>query len=108
MPVYNKLVRDRIPEIINNSGKWAITRQLSDEEYKEELRRKIREELMEYFSTNTDEDALEELADLLEIIHSLVKVHGTNMDQLEQIRYKKAEERGSFDKRIFLIEVKDE
>lgn len=108
MPVYNKLVRDRIPEIIQNSGKTAVTRILSKEEYKIELQKKCQEELEEYLHAKTNEEALVELADLLEIIHSLVEVHGSTFEQVEQIRHKKSEERGRFEDRIFLVEVKDE
>lgn len=108
MPKYNKLVRDRIPEIIKQSGKTAITKVLNKEEYLAELRKKSEEELQEYLKAKTDEEALEELADLLEIIHSLAKAHGANMDQVEQIRLKKAKDRGGFEEKIFLIEVKNE
>lgn len=108
MPVYNKLVRDRIPEIIQKSGKVAITRKLSQEEYKVELQKKFEEELREYFDAKTDAEALEELADIYEILESLAQVHGATIAEVETIRYKKAEERGRFEDRIFLVEVKDE
>ncbi|MDL0420751.1 MAG: nucleoside triphosphate pyrophosphohydrolase [Caldibacillus thermoamylovorans] len=108
MPIHNKLVRDRIPEIIKSTGKLAVTKILDEEEYVTELRRKSKEELDEFLNSETNEEALEELADLLEIIHALAKVHAANIDKVEQIRLKKAEERGSFDERIFLIEVLDE
>ena len=108
MPIHNKLVRDRIPEIIKSTGKLAVTEILDEEEYVTELRRKSKEELDEFLNSETNEEALEELADLLEIIHAFAKVHAANIDKVEQIRLKKAEERGSFDERIFLIEVLDE
>lgn len=108
MPIHNKLVRDRIPEIIKSTGKLADTKILDEEEFVTELRRKSKEELDEFLNSETNEEALEELADLLEIIHALAKVHAANIDKVEQIRLKKAEERGSFDERIFLIEVLDE
>lgn len=108
MPIHNKLVRDRIPEIIKSTGKLAVTKILDEEEYVTELRRKSKEELDEFLNSETNEEYLEELADLLEIIHALAKVHAANIDKVEQIRLKKAEERGSFDERIFLIEVLDE
>jgi len=108
MPIHNKLVRDRIPEIIKSTGKLAVTKILDEEEYVTELRRKSKEELDEFLNSETNEEALEELADLLEIIHALAKVHAASIDKVEQFRLKKAEERGSFDERIFLIEVLDE
>ncbi|MBM7648652.1 putative house-cleaning noncanonical NTP pyrophosphatase (MazG superfamily) [Bacillus ectoiniformans] len=108
MPVYNKLVRDRIPEVIEQAGKTFTTRILDEQEYKQELRKKMDEELVEYKTANNDEEAMEELADLLELIHAATKIHGADFDQLESIRKKKADKRGGFDERIYLIEVEDE
>lgn len=108
MPVYNKLVRDRIPEIIERDGKKFTTRILDNKEYIEELRKKSIEELDEYMNATNDEEALEELADVLEIIHALSKHHGASIDKVEEIRKQKAEKRGGFDEKIFLIEVIDE
>lgn len=108
MPIYNKLVRDRIPTIIEQSGKTFTTRILDDEEYRKELQKKAFEELEEYVQAETDEAALEELADVLEIIHALAQCHGASIEQVEQIRTKKAEKRGGFREKIFLIEVHDE
>ncbi|MED4877143.1 phosphoribosyl-ATP pyrophosphohydrolase [Geobacillus stearothermophilus] len=108
MPIYNKLVRDRIPTIIEQAGKTFTTRILDDEEYRKELQKKAFEELEEYVQAKTDEAALEELADVLEIIHALAECHGASIEQVEQIRAKKAEKRGGFRDKIFLIEVHDE
>lgn len=108
MPVYNKLVRDRIPEIIESTGKKFSTRILDNDEYIKELKKKSFEELEEYVSTTSDEDALEELADLLEIIHALAEYHGASFEKVEEIRKKKVEKRGGFKEKIFLIEVEDE
>ncbi|WP_113928085.1 nucleoside triphosphate pyrophosphohydrolase [Bacillus sp. P14.5] len=107
MPVYNKLVRDRIPEIIESNGKRFSTRILSEEEYITELKNKSFEELEEYRDAATREDALEELADLMEIVHSFAKFHGATLEELEEIRHKKAEKRGAFDEKIYLIEVEE-
>ncbi|HLS23197.1 MAG TPA: nucleoside triphosphate pyrophosphohydrolase [Pseudogracilibacillus sp.] len=107
MPIYNKLVRDKIPQIIEASGKQFTTKILSDEAYKKEARKKLQEELDEYNDAKSDEDALEELADILELIYALAKVHGTTIDEIEQIRAEKAEKRGGFEDKIFLLEVED-
>jgi predicted house-cleaning noncanonical NTP pyrophosphatase (MazG superfamily) len=107
MPIYNKLVRDRIPEIIDKTGKTLTSRILSTEEYIEALRKKSYEELEEYMNASDNDSALEELADLLEIIHALAEVHGSTADEVEKIRVRKAEERGGFKEKIFLIEVED-
>ncbi len=108
MPVYNKLVRDRIPEIIKNSGKIYRTRVLMEEEYISELRKKAQEELNEYITSQTSEEAIEELADLLEVVHALATAHGSSIEDLEEVRKRKAEKRGGFQEKIFLIDVEDE
>ncbi|MEW9673988.1 phosphoribosyl-ATP pyrophosphohydrolase [Ammoniphilus sp. 3BR4] len=108
MPVYKKLVRDRIPEIIEATGKKYTTRILEEQEYKTELQKKMREELAEYLSATSDKDSLEELADLLEVIHALTAVHESTPNQLEVIRMEKAEKRGGFQERLFLIDVEED
>jgi predicted house-cleaning noncanonical NTP pyrophosphatase (MazG superfamily) len=108
MPIYKKLVRDRIPQIIEKTEKKFTTRILDNKEYIKELKTKSFEELNEYINAENDKDAVEELADLLEIIHALAECHGTNIEQVEQVRQEKAEKRGGFKDKIFLIEVEDE
>ncbi|MFS0862049.1 phosphoribosyl-ATP pyrophosphohydrolase [Fredinandcohnia sp. 179-A 10B2 NHS] len=108
MPIHNKLVRDRIPEIIEKTGKMFSTSILSNDEYIKELKKKSFEELEEYMATTDNESALEELADLLEIIHALAITHNSSIDEIENIRKVKAEKRGGFNEKIFLIEVEDE
>ena len=101
--VYNKLVRDRIPEIIDASGAKCKTRILSDSEYLKMLDKKLDEELAEYHK----DQSIDELADLLEVIYAATIAHGYTLDALETIRTEKAEKRGSFDEKIFLIEVEE-
>ncbi|MGI2328126.1 nucleoside triphosphate pyrophosphohydrolase [Planococcus sp. YIM B11945] len=108
MPTYNKLVRDYIPQVIEKTGKEFSARILSEEEYITELKNKLNEEVVEYYEAKTNEEAIEELADILEIIHAAAKIHGSSYEQLEEIRKEKAEKRGGFEKRIFLIEVEDD
>lgn len=108
MPTYNKLVRDKIPEIIAKTGKTFKTSILSEEEYIKELKTKLKEELQEYLEAKNDQDAIEELADMLELIHALTKVHHATYEKLEGVRVKKAEKRGGFEDKIFLIEVEDD
>jgi len=107
MPVYNKLVRDHIPEIIASTGKQYSTRILENQEYISELRKKSREELEEYMNADSNMAAIEELADLLEVISSLAKVHGSSIEEVEKVRNDKFKERGGFNKRILLVEVED-
>jgi len=108
MPVYNKLVRDRIPDIITTSGKKAVTRNLTEAERIKALQQKLEEEVREYTHASDNQAALEELADILEIIRSLTQIHGADWAQLEDIREQKVNERGGFQDGIFLIEVVDE
>ncbi|MBA4493885.1 phosphoribosyl-ATP pyrophosphohydrolase [Paenactinomyces guangxiensis] len=107
MPVYNKLIRDKIPEVIAASGKKAVVRALSNEEYIVEARKKLYEELAEYKAVTNDEEALAELADIMELVYALAAVHGSSTDQLEQIRHEKAKKHGEFAKKLFLKEVTD-
>lgn len=108
MPIYNKLVRDRIPEVIESDGKKFSTRILNNEEYIVALKNKSFEELEEYVQAKNDKDAIEELADLLEIIRALAECHGATIETVEKVRQLKAEKRGGFKERILLIEVEDE
>ena len=107
MPIYNKLVRDRIPEIIEGTGKKFSTRTLDQSEFIKKLRKKSFEELEEYMNADNNEEALEELADLLEVIHAIAETHGGSIEKVEELRKKKAEKRGGFKEKIFLIEVED-
>ncbi|WP_101845488.1 nucleoside triphosphate pyrophosphohydrolase [Halobacillus sp. Marseille-P3879] len=107
MPIHHKLVRDRIPEIIEKTGKSYETRVLDQDEYIQSLKTKLQEELQEYLTSVNDKEATVELADLLEIIHVLSQIHGNSIEEVEAIRKQKAEERGSFKEKIFLISVDD-
>ncbi len=99
--IYNKLVRDRIPEIIEASGKTCKTDILSQADYLRMLDTKLDEELAEYHKDQN----IEELADLLEVIRAAAIARGYTLDELEQTRAEKAAKRGGFEKRIFLKEV---
>ena len=99
--IYDKLVRDRIPEIIEASGDTCNTEVLSKAKYLEMLNAKLSEELDEY---NKDH-SIEELADLLEVIRAIVIARGYTLKELEDVRAKKAAERGVFKKRILLKTV---
>ncbi len=98
---YNKLVRDRIPEIIEASGERCKTEILSDDAYLKMLDAKLDEELAEYHKDQN----IEELADLLEVIRAAAIARGYTLEELEAVRAEKAEKRGGFEKRILLIET---
>lgn len=99
--VHNKLVRDRIPEIIEATGRTCIAVTLPDDAYIRALDAKLDEELAEYQKSKS----LEELADLLEVMGAVVKARGYSWDDLTRVRKEKRATRGAFDKRIFLKEV---
>ena len=97
--VYNKLVRDKIPEMIASNGGKADTRILSDEEYGAFLEAKLDEEVGEY---HRDKNA-EELADILEVVYALAASIGCSREELLEIYQKKHDARGGFEKKILLI-----
>ena len=99
--IHNKLVRDRIPEIIEASGRSCVTEVLSGDAYIRALDAKLNEELAEYQQSKS----LEELADLLEVMGAVVKARGYTWDDLTRVRKEKRADRGAFDRRIFLKEV---
>jgi predicted house-cleaning noncanonical NTP pyrophosphatase (MazG superfamily) len=101
MPEYNKLVRDKIPEIIEADGMTVVTRVIEDDaEFLSESILKVGEETAELAVATTPEEQREEAADLLEIAMAIAKHLG--FDEVEAIRLKKLEERGGFDDKIFL------
>lgn len=100
---HNKLVRDRIPEIIEKSGKKASIKTLSEAEYLDMLDIKLKEELDEYLF----DKSMEEIADLLEVIHAVVTARNSSMEEVERIRLQKKEKRGGFEEKIFLESVED-
>lgn len=99
--VYNKLVRDRIPEIIKEQGKLCDVAVLSDEEYLAMVDAKLDEELAEYH----EDQNLEELADLLEVLYAAAKARGYSVEELEATRKAKAAKRGAFEKKLLLKSV---
>ena len=99
---YHKLVRDKIPELIEKEGKESVCSILSDEEYLEFLDRKLSEELEEYL----EDKSMEELADLLEVMMAVAKARGSSIEEVERIRQQKAAKRGGFEKKILLEEVR--
>ena len=102
--IYDKLVRDKIPELIEKSGKQCEIEILSHEKYLEMIDKKLDEELAEYHKDKN----IEELADLLEVIYAATKARGYSIEELEKVGAEKAEKRGSFDKKILLKKVIEE
>ncbi len=98
MKVYNKLVRDKIPEIMINGGSKPVIHILNDEEYLTELHKKLLEEVNEYLLDNN----IEELADIMEVFYAILRAKHIDVEELEKVRLSKANKRGVFDEKIFL------
>lgn len=102
--IYNKLVRDNIPEICISNGEKTFIRILDDLEYNEELEKKLYEEYKEVLEAKGT-DRVEELADMLELIKALASLEGSTLEDVINIANHKASKRGSFNKKIFLEKV---
>ncbi|WP_394557658.1 pyrophosphohydrolase domain-containing protein [Priestia aryabhattai] len=107
MPIYNKLVRDNILEIIKAEGLSYNARILKPDELLAELKAKMIEEAHEFMEAVEKKEVVEELADILELIHASLRTYEIDFKELEAIRKEKKEKRGGFDKAIYLIEVED-
>lgn len=99
--VYNKLVRDNIPDIIREGGETPVIRTLEDGEYRECLGKKLREEVEEFLQ----ESNLDELSDILEVLEALANLEGWTDGEIQRTRRNKAESRGAFRERVFLEKV---
>ena len=92
-----KLVRDKIPQIIQADGKSPIIRTLSEEDYLEELDKKLNEEVAEYQA----DKSIEEMADVLEVLYAICEARGHSLEELEKVRKEKSDKRGAFKERIY-------
>ena len=100
---YDKLVRDKIPEIIADSGKKATFRVLTKSEYMEYLEKKLDEEVAEFHESKD----IEELADIMEVLIAITIAKGSSADRLIGERLKKMTSHGSFSKRILLLDIEE-
>lgn len=98
--IYNKLVRDKIPEHIRQRGGEPVVHIADDAEYWQKLKEKLSEEVLEF---QKDENT-EELADILEVIDAIVEYKKFTKGEIQKVKEKKAEERGKFDLKIILEE----
>ena len=106
---HNKLIRDKIPEIIEKDGGKYKIRVLGDEEYKKELLKKIVEEAKEVLDASGDKKELaKEIGDVLEVINCLIDVFDLNKEEIEKVKQERNESRGGFDKKVFLEYTKRE
>ena len=98
MKVYNKLVRDKIPEMIVNENRHPVTRILDNDEYRVELNKKLQEEVKEYIEDNN----VEELADIVEVVYGILDSMDISIEEFESVRKAKVDKRGAFKDRIYL------
>lgn len=103
MKTYNKLIRDNIPEIIKENGQTAYISVLGNEQYIEELKKKLCEETQEFL----DSEDIEELADIIEVVEALATSKGSSIKQVLKIKEQKAIKNGKFEKRLFLEKAED-
>ena len=102
--IYNKLVRDKIPNIIKEKGETPVVKVLNEIEYKNELEKKLYEEYKEVIE-ETGDNRVEELAVMLEVIRALANLENKNLNEVISIAKKKNEKRGAFEEKIFLEKV---
>jgi len=98
IPVYNKAIRDKIPQIIEESGSKCEYRVLSDKEFLPYLEDKLHEEIEEYDATKS----MMELVDVIEIIYRIADIRNVSIEELERMRLDKKNERGGFNWNLFL------
>ena len=103
MTKFNKAIRDKIPEIIQKDGHTCNIQTLSDEKFIIEIEKKLSEEVTEYQNDKNPE----ELADILEVIYRISQLKGISKEELEKIRIKKLQDRGGFEKNLFLIDTSE-
>ncbi len=101
MVIYNKPIRDKIPEIIKKSGKKCNVKKLDDSEFLVQLEKKLVEELAEYQESKN----VEELADMLEVIYRISELKGITSDELEGVKNEKVKKRGKFNDNLFLVDT---
>ena len=109
--MFQKLVRDNIPAIIEKNGETCVTRKLSDKEYEDALAEKLKEEVAELLEAYTAKqrsvlDCAEEISDVMEVLYAMGKTCAVSKREVEQVRSQKAAEKGTFSKRVFLVSTK--
>lgn len=102
---YNKLVRDKIPANIDSmEGRKSNWRVMDDEKYIKELNKKLLEEAHELI----EENATEELADIMEVIQSIMRAKNISWEEVKKIQEMKRQQKGGFNDKIYLIDVEQD
>lgn len=99
---YNKLVRDKIPQVIKQKGQTAIVHMANDKEYWLKLKEKLSEEVKEFSA----DASIEEFADVLEVLDAIAEFKNFSKKKVLSVKNTKAKQRGRFKKRIILEETK--
>ena len=100
---YNKAIRDKIPEIIKESGTKCNVKTLSDKEFLEKMEEKLDEEVAEYHQSKS----IEEIADIMEVLERIAELRGTSVEELAKIKNEKSQKRGKFEKNLFLVDTNE-
>jgi len=103
MPHYDKLIRDRIPEIMDRAGVPYVIDTMDDDDFRAALRAKLVEEAQEAAEAESDAELIKELGDVLEVVAALTAAAGLDAEEIESVRARRREERGGFERRIRLV-----
>lgn len=111
--MYQKLVRDNIPAIIEKNGETCVTRKLTDKEYEDALANKLQEEVAELLEAYTAKersamDCAEEIADVMEVLYAMGKTCAVSKREVEQVRSQKAAEKGTFPRKSSWFRLRSE
>jgi len=104
---YGKLVRDKIPKRIEESGGSCEVSQLSDDEFRKELVKKVGEEASGVTQARGKKELISEIGDLLDVVDQIVRVFEISSQQIERSRKKEFKRKGGFDKKLFLVWAED-
>ena len=104
---YNKLIRDKIPEIIKKDRAIPKVIHLNSKSFEKELKKKLIEESIELQVAQGKKDILKELSDVLEVLQTIARTENISWKKIEEQRRKRAKERGGFKKKLFLKEVQE-
>ena len=106
--IYNKLIRDKIPEIIKKNNAIPKISELSDDKFKIALKEKLVEEARELLEAKTEKEILNELSDVLQLVESIATNNNLSLGEIEKQKENKKQERGGFNKKLFLKYVDEE